>query len=229
MLGTPLAGAGFEVLDVAEDHGQQCARTFAPTRPGDVDLADAAHAVLIEPTPDGVSSFTSARERRQLVEEPRAVDLFQKGDYVGMRSNHVRHIEQRESHFRRDVVRNGLRQGVGGVLLAQPVLQFLIEPRRGLDRGHEHPMTLPIEQNPPQLLNVRLNELEQRGSRPRRNLALERGDGVAAVRDQLIDDRWIGLDGWRRHCAGRHRHDDVIGKRWNEVGAIENALQRIAD
>src|SRR5207244_8073209 len=42
-----LAGARLEVLDVAEDHGYERGGAFAPTRAGDVDLADAAHAVQV--------------------------------------------------------------------------------------------------------------------------------------------------------------------------------------
>src|SRR3979411_2975303 len=54
------AGAGLEVLDVAEDHGHERGGAFTPTRPGDVDLADAAHAVHVEEGPDGVPRFLTA-------------------------------------------------------------------------------------------------------------------------------------------------------------------------
>src|ERR1700686_39206 len=37
LLEAPLAGARLEVLDVAEEHRQECGGAFAPTRPGDVD------------------------------------------------------------------------------------------------------------------------------------------------------------------------------------------------
>src|SRR5262249_41170477 len=55
LLETPLAGARLEVLDVAEDQGHERAGAFAPTRSRDVDLADAACAVLIEPAANCVS------------------------------------------------------------------------------------------------------------------------------------------------------------------------------
>src|SRR5437763_11059644 len=42
------AGARLEVLDVAQDHGYERGGALAPTRPGGVDLTDAAHAVLVE-------------------------------------------------------------------------------------------------------------------------------------------------------------------------------------
>src|SRR4028119_367694 len=60
LLEAPLARARLEVLDVAEDHGHEHGGAFAPTRPRDVDFADAAHAVLLEVGPDGVSRFPPA-------------------------------------------------------------------------------------------------------------------------------------------------------------------------
>src|ERR671920_2479872 len=67
LLEAPRAGARLEVLDVAEDHGHERGGALAPTRPRDVDLADAAHTVLFEPRLDGVSRFPPARELGQLV------------------------------------------------------------------------------------------------------------------------------------------------------------------
>src|SRR5437763_557919 len=61
----PLAGSRLEVPDVAEDHRHQRGRAFTPPRPGDVDLADAPHAVLVEPGLDGVPGFPPARELGQ--------------------------------------------------------------------------------------------------------------------------------------------------------------------
>jgi hypothetical protein len=50
---SPAPGSKF--LTLARIHGQERGGAFAPTRPRDVDLADAAHAVLVEVGPDGVS------------------------------------------------------------------------------------------------------------------------------------------------------------------------------
>src|SRR6478735_3266195 len=60
LIEAPRAGARLEVLDIAEDHGNERGGTLTPTRPGDVDLADAAHAVLCEPRLDGVSRLPPA-------------------------------------------------------------------------------------------------------------------------------------------------------------------------
>src|SRR5207253_4855179 len=76
LLEAPLAGARLEVLDVAEDHGHERGGAFAPTRPRDVDLADAAHAVLVEIGPDGVARFAPAREPGQLVQEVLVLDVL---------------------------------------------------------------------------------------------------------------------------------------------------------
>ena len=62
LLEATLGRSRLEVLDVAEDQWQEHGRTFAPSRPRDVDLADAAHAVFVEPGLDGVARFSSARE-----------------------------------------------------------------------------------------------------------------------------------------------------------------------
>ena len=69
VLEAPLAGAGFMVLDVAEDRGHECGGSLAPARPRDVDLAGAAHAVLVEEGSEGVPSLWAARNRGELVEE----------------------------------------------------------------------------------------------------------------------------------------------------------------
>ena len=55
VLEAALAGARLEILDVGQDHRQKRRGAFAPTRPGDVDLADAAHAVVVEVGADRVA------------------------------------------------------------------------------------------------------------------------------------------------------------------------------
>ncbi len=83
LLEAPLAGARLEVLDVAEDHGHELGGAFAPARPRDVDLADAAHAVRVEPAPDGVAGFRTALERGQLVDEALVIlDVLQEGHHL---------------------------------------------------------------------------------------------------------------------------------------------------
>jgi hypothetical protein len=96
------------------------------------------------------------------------------------------------------VMENGLRERVSCVLLAQRRLQLLVEPPRGLHRRHEHVMALWIEQDPLQLLDVRLNEVEQHLSALRPDVAFRRGHGCLVAPDQLGDDRRIDLDrSWR--------------------------------
>src|SRR3989442_1009792 len=62
LLEAPLGGTRLEELDVVEDHGHERGGPLAPTRPRDVDLADAAHAVPVEVGLDGVTRFGPARE-----------------------------------------------------------------------------------------------------------------------------------------------------------------------
>ena len=134
----------------------------------------------------------------QLVQEALVLDVLQEGHHVRMRADHVRDVQERQPHLRRDVVGDGLRERVGRVLLAQPRLQLLVEPPGGLHRRHDHLMALRIEQDPLQLLDVRQDEVEQRRSGLRPDVALQGGDGGLAALDQLGDDGRIGLDrGWR--------------------------------
>src|SRR4029079_1780424 len=54
LLERAVAGARLGVSDVAEDQREECGRALAPTRSRDVDLANAAHAVFVEPGQDRV-------------------------------------------------------------------------------------------------------------------------------------------------------------------------------
>ena len=90
-------------------------------------------------------------------------------------------------------------------------------------------MALRIEQDPLQLLDVRQDEVEQRRSGLRPDVALQGGDGGLAAPDQLGDDGRIGLDRGRRP-AGRRRHaGPLVRERPDEVAAVEDGLQRVPD
>ena len=142
----------------------------------------------------------------QLVQEALVLDVLEKRHHLRMRADHVRDVEERQPHLRRDVVGDGLRQRVGRVLLAQPRLQLLVEPPRGLHRRHEHLTASRIEQDPLQLLDVGQDEVEQRRSGLRLDVALQGGDGRLVALDQLGDDGRIGLDrGWPRRRAAPRR------------------------
>ena len=148
-----------------------------------------------------------------------------------MRADHVGDVQQRQPHLRGDVVGDGLRERVGRVLLAQPRLQVLVEPPGGLHRRHEHLMAPRIEQDPPQLLDVGQDEVEQRRAGLRPDVALQGGDGGLAARDQLGDDGRIGLDRRRTARARRRRAaaGRLVGERRDEVAAFEDGLQRVPD
>ena len=145
LLEVPRGGARLEVLDVAENHGHEHRRVLAPTRSRDVDLADAAHTVCVEPRPDGVSRFAPARESGKLVEEALVLDVLQKCRDLRMRADHVRDVQQREAHLGRDVVGHRLCERVRRVLFAQPRVQLIVEPPGGLHPRHDHLHALRIE------------------------------------------------------------------------------------
>src|SRR5262245_58742070 len=103
LLEAKLAGPRLEVLDVAEDHRHERRGTFAPTWPRDVDLANAAHAVLVEEGPDGVSRLPPSPEPGQLVQEALCFDVLQEFDHLWIRAESVRDVQERQPHLRRDV------------------------------------------------------------------------------------------------------------------------------
>src|SRR3970040_40595 len=85
-----------------------------------------------------------------------------------------------------------------------------------------------IEQDPLQLLDVRQDEVEQRRSGLRPDVAFQGGDGSLAAPDQLGDDGRIGLDrGWRG--ARRRPAGTLVRERPDEVVAFEDGLQRVPD
>jgi len=240
LLEAPLAGARLEVLDVAEDHGtSEVGRSLQRGRVI-VDLADAAHTVLVEVALDGVSGFAPARERGQLVKEVLVLDVLQEFDHVRMGTDHVRDVQERQTHLRRDVVRDGLRERVGRVLLSQPVIHQLVEPPGGLHSRHEHLVAARIEQDPPQLLEVREDEVEQRRPGLRLDVALQGGEGGLAALDQIGDDGRIGLDRDGRAASQRLVPAGVraaaracvwisVGEVGDEAGTFEYGPQRVAE
>ena len=151
-----------------------------------------------------------------------------KRDDLRIRADHVRDVQQRQAHLRRDVAGGGQRQRVGRVLLAQPRLQLLVEPPRGLHPGHERLEAQRVGQEPLQLLDVGQDEVEQRRPGLRPDVALQGGDGSLAAPDQLGDDGRIGLDRGRRG-AGRRPAATVVRDRRDEVAAVEDRLQRVPD
>ena len=142
-----------------------------------------------------------------------------------MRSDGVGDVQQRQAHLRRDVVGHRLGQGVGGVLLTQPLVQVLVEPPGGTHRHHDHLEAPRIEQDPPQLLEIRHDEVDQCGAGPGLDLLPQRTDGGTAVIDQLGDDGGIGFDGVRS-AAGEGA---LVREGRDEVAAVEEALQGVPD
>ena len=132
------ACARLEVLDVAEERAARASRAFAPARPRDVDLADAAHAVLSSQAWIASRASRPPASAGQLIQEIVIVDAAAETRRPRVRADRVRDVEQRQPHLRRDVVRNRLRERVGRVLLAEPRLELLVEPPRGLHRRHDH-------------------------------------------------------------------------------------------
>ena len=161
--------------------------------------------------------------------KPSSLDVLQKGDDFWMRADHVRDVEERQPHLRRDVVGDGLRERVGRVLLAQPLLQLLVEPPRRFHRRHEDLMALRIEQDPFQLLDVRQDEVEQR--RIRTSSRMSRFN--AAMEAWLRPISSVTMAGSVSIGAGAPPGGRLAGtlvrERRDEVAAFEDGLQRVPD
>lgn len=151
-----------EHLHVAEDQRDQRRRCFGPTCPRDVELAGAAHAVLVEERGDPRERFGATLERSEPVEERFVVCVLEIRDDLRMRTDYVGDIEQRETHLGRVVVRRRLRQRIGGVRIAEPLLHVLVDPRGRAHRCADRGAALWFEQVFLQLLQVLQDELEQR-------------------------------------------------------------------
>jgi len=217
----PLGLAWREVPDVVEDQRHERGGALAPAWPGDVDLADASHAVLLEVGPDRFLRFPPARELRQLVQEGLVLatlvrDVLQEPHDVRMRANHVRDVQQRQPHLRRDVAGGGQRERVGRVLLAHPRLQLLVEPPRGLHPRHDRPMAQRIAEDSLVVLEGLQQKVEQLWPGLRLDVALPGGDRGPVALDQLGDDRRIGVD-----LSGRapDQRPGVGGVRGPDLGA----------
>ena len=202
---------------------------FAPPRPRDVDLADTAHAVLVEPALDGVSGLAPARHARQDVEEGLVVDGLQERHDRRVWADHVRDVQQRQPHLRRHVVGHRLGQRVGRIPVLKPRLQVVPEPPARLHSRHDHLTARRIEQDPPELLDVLEDELDQRRPGRRQDVAPHGGEGGLGAADQLGDDAGIGLDRDGRSGSRRHRGGGLVRERPDEVTAVDDGLQRIPD
>ena len=231
LLEAPLAGARLEVPDVAEDHGHERGGAFAPARPGDVDLADAAHAVLVEVGLDGVPALAPACERGQFVEEVLVV---------------------------LDVLRNATTSGCGRITSATsssaspisavtlPGTDWVSVSTAFFSPSHASSCSLSHQaaciaamitwwlcgSNRIRFSSWRSARMKSSSAGPdfARDVALQRGDGGLAALDQLGDDGRIGLDRGgrgRRPAAAPRRPSSGQGR--DEVAAIEHGLQRVAD
>jgi len=124
--------------------------------------------------------------------------VLEEGHDTRVRAHDVGDVHERQAHLRRDVVGDRLGQHVSGVALAEPLLEVLVQPSRGLHAHHDHLEAARLEYVAPALLEVLENEVEQRRSGLRGDGLPEGGDRGFPVSDELLDDRRVGVDrgGW---------------------------------
>src|SRR5262245_39643581 len=99
--------AGHAALEVARDGGDQRSRVLPPPWTGDVDLARASHAVMVQESREGAPGLLSAWQVTRIVPEwPIARDSQELyGSRMG--PHDVRHVTQSEPHLRRHVAARG--------------------------------------------------------------------------------------------------------------------------
>ena len=168
----------------------------------------------------------AAFERRQLVEKVVIVDALQECDHVGMRADRVGDVQEGQAHLGGDVVGDGLRKGVGHVLLAEPLLQVLVEPSGGLHRQHGYLPAAWLEQDPLHLRQVLKDGVDQRRSGLRLDVAPQGCDRRPVGGDELVNDCRIGLD----RVGGREEswHRTVLGDKRDEV-ALDDGAECVPD
>ncbi len=187
------------IADVREDRRQELAGRLPPARAPDVDLALPAHPVGVE-------------ERPQRVLRGPAV-----ADGVG-------DVEQREAHLRGDVTRHSAGERVGGVGLAEPRAEVVVEPELRLEAGADDLQPERVEDHALVLLDVGEDEVDELRARPAGELGFERADGGAEVRDEGGHHGGVGVEE-RRRAGGRA--GDLRG-RVAEVPALDEPAQRAA-
>ena len=175
-----------------------------------------------------LARFAPAVELLQLVEEAVVFDPFEESHHVGMRTDDVGDVEQRQTHLGGHVVGGGPRERVGHVRFAEPLAQVLVEPERRVHRGHEHLTAARVEQQPFEFLEIGQDEVEQLGARPRSDVSLQGGDRCPVLRDEFGDDRRVRLD--RDRVGNRRRRGQImVVDLGDEVPPVEDGLERVGD
>ncbi|MNS59869.1 hypothetical protein D3C72_928420 [compost metagenome] len=209
------AGTGLEVLEVAQNQRDEGGGFFAPARPGDVDFAGTAHAVPGEIGLDGVTGFRAALEVGQFIQKAVVIDVVQVPDDGRIGTNRIRDVQQRQAHFRGDVVRRGLGEPVGHVLLAQPFQHVVVDPRRRVHARHDRPEIMRVQIVLPRFREVGLDEVEERRPRMRPDILPEGLDRRRHARDLPRDDRRIVVE---YRLIVRHRRALGAGTGFGRLG-----------
>src|SRR5436309_2071489 len=104
MLEFPLARTRLQVLDVTENQGNKRSGFFAPTSSRNVDFPRTSHSVFAEKIRDSVSGFLPTIELNQFIEKAHILCILQILNHFRIRTNRIRNIQQRQTHFRSDIV-----------------------------------------------------------------------------------------------------------------------------
>ena len=213
--------------------GTSVGGSLAPARPRDVDLAGAAHAVLVEEGSEGVARRAAARDARELVEEavvaqPRPSTCCRNVTTSGC--GRITSATSSSASPISDVTLCGTDCVSVSATFFSPShsCEVLVEPPGGLHPRHDHLEAPRVEQDPLQLPEVGADEVEQRRSGHRPGCRARSAAMDARLRSMSsatsAGSASIGAGAAARRCPAGPRPGPA-----EEVAAVDDGLQRVPD
>ena len=171
------ASPGSKFLTLERIMGRSVDGLFAPPRPRDVDLADAAHAVRVEVGRNGVLRFLPAREGGERVQESVVRDLSRKATTSGY--GRIASATSRRASPISDVTLWGtdcVRMSTAFFSPSHASICSLIHCEASM-AVRDHLKAVGSEHDPLELRDVRCDEVEERQSGLGPDVALHGGEG----------------------------------------------------
>ncbi len=121
-------GTRLKVPDVAEEHGNERGRLFAPTGPGDINLTGTTHAVFFKVRLHGFADRPTAFKFGQVIKKSLITGMMKIINYCRIFSDSIGYIQKVKPHFGSNIVVYRLREHVDCTFFVQPFFHFLIDP-----------------------------------------------------------------------------------------------------
>src|SRR5687768_10322751 len=98
------AGTRLKVLDISENRRDKGSRFLAPTTSRDIYFPGTSHSIFVEKSLYSISCFAATIKLDQLLQEAVVFYVLQILNYLQIRANHVRDIQERQTHLRSNIV-----------------------------------------------------------------------------------------------------------------------------